>query len=260
MSSLEYKVDLVYELTSKELKARYKNSLLGYLWSLLNPLALSLVFYVGLGVILQAKVPPGENYPYFLMLICGLFPWQWLANSVNAGANVYIGNANLIRKVAFPRELLPLATVLNDLLHFVACLPVIVLFLLLAGMRPSVQWIWGVPALMAAEFLIAYGLALAVGSLNLFFRDLANLVSLLLQMLFYLTPIVYALDWIKQPLLRKLIFINPVTPLFACWHDLLLKGRFDGGYFGLSILYGLIALVLGLAVHHRLKGKFAEMT
>jgi len=258
--SLEHTIDLVYELTKKELKVRYKNSVLGYLWSLLNPLVLSLVFYVGLGLILQAKVPAGEKYPYFLMLICGLFPWQWFSNSINAGANVYIANANLIRKVAFPREFLPLATVLNDLVHFLVSLPVITLFLVISGLRPSVAWIWGLPALVAAEFLVTYGLALIVSSLNLFFRDLANLVSLLLQMLFYLTPIVYAMDWIKQPLLQKAVLINPVTPLFACWHDLLLKGRLNGPYFALASAYGLVAFAAGLAVHHRLKGKFAEMT
>ena len=256
VAGLRYNLDLLYELTKKELKVRYKSSVLGYLWSVLNPLAMALVFYVGLGVILKVQGRAGR--PYWLMLIGGLFPWQWFSNSVNASTHVYVANANLIRKVPFRRGLLPLATVLNDLLHFLASLPVIAVCLAIAHLAPSWAWLWGVPLLATAQLLLVYGVGLVVGGLNLFFRDLGNLVSILVQMLFYLSPVVYELKWIEQPALRRAILANPLTPLLEAWRGLLLDGRLDWAAAAWSLAGGAAVLAVGLLVHARLRDKLAE--
>jgi len=257
---LQYHLDLIYELTKKELKVRYKNSALGYLWSVLNPLAMAGVFYVGLGLIIGVRVPRGEDYPFWLLLICGLFPWQWFSNSVNACTNVYIGNANLIRKVAFRREVLPLATVLNDLVHFAVSIPVIVLFLLLARHRPTLAWLYGVPLLVLAQFVMTYSLSLVTGALNLFFRDLANLVQIFLQMLFYMTPVIYSLKWSRIAAFRHWLLVNPLASLISGWQTLFLEGRFSLGMWQLAMGYSVVMLAAGMLVHRKLEGKFAEVT
>jgi len=122
--AFQYYKDLIVALTQKELKVKYKRSFLGYLWSIANPLALALVFYVAFKVVMRIPI---ENYTLFL--ISGLFPWQWFSNSVSSSAMVFVGNASLIKKVNFPRESLVIATVLNDMLHFILSIPVIVIFL-----------------------------------------------------------------------------------------------------------------------------------
>ena len=111
--------EILSELTRKELRVRYRNSVLGYVWSVLNPLLMAGVFYLAFGLILKAAV---EHYALFLVV--GLFPWQWLTNSVGTSANAYIGNASLVKKINFPRSLLPLSTQLHDLVHFIVAPPV----------------------------------------------------------------------------------------------------------------------------------------
>ena len=128
----QYYIDLILVLTQKELKVRYKSSILGYLWSVAHPLAFAVVFYVAFKVIVKIPV---ENYALFL--ICGLFPWQWFANSVNAAPMIFLGNAPLIKKVNFPRNLIPFTLVLQDMVHFVLAIPVIILFLFFAGKIPG---------------------------------------------------------------------------------------------------------------------------
>ena len=261
MSSWRYQFDLVYELTKKELTVRYKSSALGYLWSVLNPLALAGVFYVGLGLIMG--VQGDGKHPFWLALICGMFPWQWFFNSINACTNVYVGNANLIRKVSFRRELLPLATVLNDMIHFAISIPVIVVFLLLAGSAPSLHWLYGVPLLMVSQLIMTYSLGLITGTLNLFFRDLSNLVGIVLTMLFYVTPIIYSLDYggtaERIAPYRGLILANPATALVAGWKELLLEGRLNLHYWSLATAYGLGVLVVAQLLHRRLRSSFAEV-
>src|SRR4030043_1394579 len=116
--SIEYYKDLVLALTQKELKVKYRRSFLGYLWSVANPLALALVFFIAFKVVMRIQI---ENYTLFL--ISGLFPWQWFSNSVSSSAMAFVSNASLIKKVNFRSESLVVATVLNDMLHFILSVP-----------------------------------------------------------------------------------------------------------------------------------------
>ncbi len=261
MRSLRHNLDLLYELTKKELKVRYKSSVLGYLWSLLNPLAMATVFYLAFRIILRVNLTT-SRWPFSLVLVTGLFPWQWFANSIGRTTDIYVANASLIRKVSFRRELLPLAGVLNDLLHFAVSVPVIVVFHAFCGGVPSWHLLYGLPALVAAQLLLTFGLALIVSSLNVLFRDLTHLVTILLQMLFYLTPILYDMGAVARfrPAAAALMKCNPLAPLIESYRQLLLEGRFEAGLWALAMAYGAAALALGALIHGRLKWKFAEMT
>lgn len=252
-SRIRYYFDLVILLTLKELKIRYKHSVLGYFWSILNPLLLSLVFYFAFKLI--AKIPI-ENYTFFL--ICGLFPWQWFSNSVSSSAGVLLGNVSLIKKLNFPRQFLPLSLVLNDTVHFLMCIPVIAGFGIYYGIMPTLAWIYGIPVLIFLQLFLTYGFSLFVSSINLFFRDLERLIGIGLTILFYLTPILYDLSFIPKKFLN-FFYLNPLFPLIVSWRDLFMKGYLNVEMCLFAFPYMGIIFLFGYFVFKRLSWKFAEV-
>lgn len=249
----EHLWDLVVILTQKEMKSRYKNSALGYVWSIANPLLFAVIYYIVFGQIMKVPI---ENYALFLM--AGLMPWHWLANSLSAAPNIFLANATLIKKVRFPRHVLVVSYVLNEGIHFVLSIPVIIGFLLVNGMSPSWNWLAGIPLLLVAEFLIVYGIAVTLASLNLFFRDLERLSALLVTVLFFLTPITYA-SAMAPAQYRSLLYANPVAPLIESWRELFLHGQFNWLWIGACYLSALGTLLVGSVVYWRMSPKFAEV-
>jgi len=252
-TSLAYYRDLVVVLTQKELKVRYKRSFLGYLWSIANPLALALVFFIAFKIFMKIPI---ENYTLFL--IAGLFPWQWFLNSVNSSATVFIGNATLIKKMHFRHEVLVVATILNDMLHFLLSIPVIILFLFIYGMQPSIMWLVGIPVLLIVQFIITMGFSLAVSALNLFFRDIERIVFIFTSLMFYMTPIIYSEDMVPAEY-RTLILSNPLSILFISWRNLLMHGTLGIKDTALALIYALIVFLIGYLVYRKLKWRFAEV-
>lgn len=252
-SRAQYLRDLIFVLTQKEIKVRYKSSWLGYVWSIANPLAFAVLYFIAFRIFMRVQIP---NYPLFL--IAGLFPWQWLSNSVNASPNIFLSNASLLKKVRFPRNVLVATTVLNDAFHFILSIPVLFVFLLFYGFIPSWSWLVGIPLLVLAEFMLVYGLALAIASLNLFFRDLERLTVLLVMFLFFLTPIVYSASMIPAEY-GRLIYLNPVAPLFLSWQQLFLSGTLNWPLIAASYAYALMSLGLGSLIYGKLSWKFAEV-
>jgi len=248
-----YYLDLITVLTKKEIKVRYKNSVLGYFWSIANPLLYALIFYFVFKVIMRFQIKD-----YSLFLISGLFPWQWVNNSIMGSAGSFVGNVSLIKKVRFPRLFLPLSQVLNDAFHFLVSIPVIILFLLFYDKYPSITWLYGIPLLIIPTFLVIYGLSLAVSSVNLFFRDLQYLMALLLTILFYLTPIFYTIKFVPEKY-RYLIYINPFTPLITNWRSLFMQNAINWNDYLLSLIYGLLVFAVGYLIYNKLKDRFAEM-
>jgi lipopolysaccharide transport system permease protein len=253
LKSLQYYKDLIVVLTQKELKVRYKRSFLGYLWSIANPLALAVVFYVAFKVVMRIQI---ENYTLFL--ISGLFPWQWFSNSVSSSSMVFVSNAALIKKVNFPCESLIIATVLNDMLHFILSVPVIVIFLFFYGLKPNLSWVVGIPVLLVIQFMVTFGFSVAISTINLFFRDIERIVSILLILIFYFTPIIYSGEMIPAKY-KTLILLNPLAVLMLSWRDLFMKGILNFGSIAVSFLYSLIVLFMGYLIFRRLRWKFAEV-
>ncbi len=252
-SRVRYFYDLLVVLTQKEIKIRYKSTWLGYLWSVANPLAFALLYFVAFRVFMRVEIP---DYPLFLVV--GLFPWHWLANSTALSPTIFLQNATLLKKVRFPRNILVAATVLNDAVHFMLSIPVVLVFLLFYGFIPSWRWFIGIPLLMLAQFMLVYGLSLGIASLNLFFRDLERLTGLLVTFLFFLTPIVYSASMIPAEY-QRLVYLNPVVPLFVSWRELFLSGRLDWHLIAAAYVYAVLALGLGSLVYRKLSWKFAEV-
>ena len=250
---MKYYRDLIIALTQKELKVRYKRSFLGYLWSIANPLALALVFFIAFKIFMKIRV---ENYTLFL--ISGLFPWQWFSNTVNGSAMVFVGNASLIRKVNFRREVLVIATVLNDMLHFILSIPVIVVFIFLYGMKPSLSWLIGIPILLIIQFIIIFGFSIAVATINLFFRDIERIVFIFTTLMFYVTPIIYPEDMVPAGY-RGLILLNPLSVLMVSWRNLFMKGTMDFRSIALAFVYSLLIVTIGYLIFRKLRWRFAEV-
>ena len=245
--------DLVIELLRKELRVRYKHLALGYVWSIANPLVYAMLYYIVFKVIMNVKTP---NYPVFL--ICSLFPWQWLTNSIGVGPMTFYGNAPLIKKTVFPRFLIPFVVVLNEMIHFIASLPVVFIFLWAFHLDFYANMIWQIPILLAIQFVIAYSLNLLIASLNLFFRDLERIVQLGITFLFYMTPVLYVETMIPEKY-QFLIPWHPIAPLIINWRNVLLKGYLDWRLCLSSLIWAFALLVIAQNVYKRLVWRFAEV-
>lgn len=250
---IQHYIDLITVLTQKEIKVRYKSSFFGYCWSIGHPLAFAIVFFIAFKVVMRIQV---ENYVLFL--IAGLFPWQWFANSVNVSPMIFLANAPIIKKVNFPRNIIPLTIVLQDMIHFIMSIPVIVLFLFLYHKTPSLTWLYGIPVLLGIQLLMTYGVSLMLSSINLFFRDLERMTIICTTFIFYFTPIIYPETMIPERY-KHLIYFNPFALLMPSWRNLFLNGRLEPISLMVSLVYSIFGFMIGYLVYKKLSWKFAEV-
>ena len=267
--------ELLANLIRKDLKVKYKNSTLGFLWSLANPLLYLVVFDLVFTVFLKG------NVPYFaVMFMSGLLVWNFFNLSTLSATGVVVGSANLVRKVRFPRVVLPLASVGFAAVHFVLQMLVFFVFLLVFY-RDFIgpQLILLVPAL-AVALLFTTGLALLVSALNVRYRDVEHLLEIVLLAWFWLTPIVYPVSRVQSELVpRHLFFIfmaNPMTAVVTSMQRAIyrypvvisdgqpVKVLATGGYgfylkwLGVAGLVSVVLLIMGLLVFRRMQADFAE--
>lgn len=250
---LRYVVDLVFELTKKEIKVRYKNSFLGYIWSILSPLSLATVFFVAFKIVIRINI---ENYVLFL--ISGLFAWQWFSNSLTASVVNFLNNVSLIKKVKFPKEVLIYSTVLNDMFHFLLSVPVIIIFLFIYKKMPNVNWLIGMPLLLLLQFFLISGFCLTVASINLFFRDLERLIIVFLNLLFYCTPVIYSETMVPEKY-KIYLYLNPVAPLIISYRNLFLLGDINWNHIILLLCWSVVIYSIGYAIYKKLEWRFAEV-
>jgi ABC-type polysaccharide/polyol phosphate export permease len=203
--------ELVRNFVVRDLKARYKNSVLGFLWSLANPLLMMIVFTIVFTKLFRNETP---NFPLFVL--SGLLAWNWCTTSVTGGVFSITGNPHLIKKVNFPRELLPLSTVLSNGVNFLLALIPLVVIATLSGKPPS--WlIVLVPLVMAVQLLFLTGLALFFGCLNVYFRDTEPIMDVLILAWFFLTPVFYSLEDLGGPNARLLYILNPMASIISTY-------------------------------------------
>ena len=249
---------LIAALTARDLKARYRGSILGFFWSLANPLLL-----LGVYTLVFTKFFPQQVVqPYPLFLFAGILPWSFFSAAVLESSSSISGNAGLIKKVMFPAEALPIVVVLSHLVHFAFAIPVLLaamgIFILLGKITISITVLL-VPVLMIVQTLFVAGIAMAVASASVLFRDLRDLVMNLVQLGFFITPIIYLIDRIDSRLLRAILRVNPMTPFVIAYQDVLFFGRLPGISDVLLIVsYSLASLALGISVFDRLCDTLAE--
>jgi lipopolysaccharide transport system permease protein len=252
---------LLATLTGRELKARYRGSVLGFLWSLANPLLLLAIYTFVFSVIFRPRVPGIE--PYALFVVCGLFPWIWLATSTLEGSMSLVVNSGLIRKAVFPAELLPMVSVLANGTHLLLALPILVAGLatgrLLHYPVGGVPGLW-LPAVLLLQLPMVAGLAVGASALTVYFKDVRDLLANLFNLLFFVTPILYSLQSLAgRPLFWWLVRLNPFTPFTLAYQQIL--------FFGLSptpalwvqmAVVSLAGWVIGAGIFERLRENLVE--
>ena len=253
---------LLATLVARELKARYRGSLLGFFWSLVNPLLLFLVYTFVFTQILPGGRAPGAQ-PYWLFLMIGLFPWIWASTSVLEGTVSLTTNASLIRKAVFPAEILPMVSVVSNLVHFLFAMPILAGALVVARLMGQPVGGWAVvlmPLVVALQLLVVGGFTLGLSALNVHFKDVKDIVQNLLTLLFFLTPIIYPLSFVDSPLLRGLlVWANPVTAATLAYHDLLLRGLVPDALVWLPLaIWAVVAWTVGGWLFERLSDSLAE--
>jgi lipopolysaccharide transport system permease protein len=256
---------LLATLTSRELKARYRGSVLGFLWSLANPLLLLGVYSFVFGVLIKPAYGQVSGGPYALFVVSGLFPWVWLSTSTLEGSMSLIANSGLIRKAVFPAELLPMVVVLSNLVHFLLALPVILVALvanwLLGGQGGGLTAALFLPLVLLLHLPMVAGLALGASALTVHFKDVRDLLANLFTLLFFLTPILYQLDFFGGGLraLGWVVRLNPFTPFTLAYQEVLFYGTVPS-----PLLWAQMAVVsllfwgLGAALFERLRETLAE--
>jgi lipopolysaccharide transport system permease protein len=220
---------------------------------LAQPLALAFVFFFAFGIVMKVPV---ADYP--LILITGLFPWQWFANSVTTAHSVFLENAAIIKKVRFPRYTLVVSRVLQDMVHYILAIPVIFFFMWIYGRPLHTTFLLTAPPLLAVQFFLVLGVSLALASVNLFFRDMERVISIFTMFLFYFTPIVYAEQMVPEKW-RYLLVYNPMCSYIIAWRRLFLSGRLEWDLFFQALLFAGISMLLGSLLYRKLSRNFAEV-
>lgn len=253
----------VYELTARELKARYKNTVLGFFWSLLNPLGMMLVFTAVFTVFLPNNTI--ENYPLFVL--CGLLPWNFLSAGVMSSIGSVTSNGNLVNKIWFPREALPISSVLANLVNFLLSFAVLFVALLVFRAQFS-PWIWLLPLVVLLHTAFVLGLALILSTLNVFYRDTMMVMDVVMLAWFFLTPVVYPIQVLPESytvlgitldVQRVVYILNPMASIISTYRDLLYWGyRTDFDFFVRTAVTAFAVLGFGYWFFSRYSHRFGE--
>jgi len=245
---------MLFSTISKELKARYKGSILGFLWTFINPLLQLLVYSLLFRYIMRIKVP-GVNYTLFLFV--GLVSWTCFSSSLVMGSSVIFTNSNLIKKIFFPRLLLPLASVLGNIVNLLLTLCIMIPVLWISGYGPSLAYL-SFPLVLVIQILLNLGFVLILSALFVYFRDIEHILNVLLMAWMYLTPIIYNDDFLPGNFYH-LAKLNPMFPIVLSYQKIFLYGEFPEAS---SLLYvasfSVFLVFLGHALFNALQRRFAE--
>ena len=244
--------ELLKTSIKKEVRSKYKNSFLGVVWSFFNPLLQIVVYAVIFSLILKNKQ---ENYTIFLC--CGIIPWTFFSIAVNKSAFVIIENGNIIKKVYFPREIIPISVVTAETINFLISTIIIIGFVIIGGIGIS-KYILFYPIILIAQYLIILAISFIVSSICVFFRDLQHFIGIILQLLFYATPIVYSQDSIPFGF-QWILKYNPMTYIINAYRDIFYyKQSIQIQPIIFMLFLGATSVFVGLKFFEKLQRGFAE--
>mgnify|MGYP004471409605 CR=1 FL=1 len=236
----------------KDIGGKYKHSFLGILWSFVNPLLQIMVYAFVFQVILKSNI---ENYAVYLC--CGLIPWQYFSAVVLRGAAIMIDNANVIKKVYFPREILPISLVSSEGLNFLISTIIILGFVIFGGIGLSCNILWYF-LILAIQFIVSIGVSFIVSSITVYFRDLIHILGIIMQLLFYATPIVYSMDAVPENF-KWIVKLNPMSYLIDGYRNIFYNKTMPD-FTGLTkaFIMGSILCLIGFLIFKKLEKRFAE--
>lgn len=244
--------ELLKSNVKKEIRGKYKGSFLGVLWSFINPLLTVLIYAVIFPYIMRVQ---DDNYLIFL--ICGVIPWTFFTTVMSQGMICIRMNAGIIKKVYFPREILPISVAMSGLVNFfISCL-IILVFCIFGGIGISWHLLF-LPLIAFVHFCFTLGLILALSAINIYIKDMEYIVQFLVNMLFYATPILYNVTLFPENL-RWILNLNPMTHIINAYRDIFMYHQLPGfSSFIFMITISFIVLVVGLMIFKKLQKGFAE--
>ena len=255
LSTLISQRELLWAWTMRVIRARYQQSILGGLWAIAQPVATVAIFTAVFSLILKVDT---QGVPYPVFSYTAMVPWLLFSTSITDMAESIVGNMNLVAKIYFPRDILVIAAMLARVLDFFIASVVLIVLMLAFGL-PVFQPVWlFLPLVLLVQLALALGIGLILAALNAFYRDVRHLVTLLLQLWMYATPIIYPVslvpDW-----LRPYYFINPMAGVIEAYRAVLLYGQLPGVEFGVSAAVAVVVLLSGYTLFKRVEHRFADI-
>jgi len=249
--------ELLINLVGKEFKAKYKGTVFGFLWSLFVPIIMVLVYWFAFGYLMQTAI---DDFPVYLL--SGLLPWVFFSGSLMGGVSSITTNGSLINKIYFPREILPVSTVLFNMVHFLLSFVILIPALIIFGRPVHIELYLLLPVVLIIHLILSIGVVLIVSAWNVFFRDVQHLLEVLLLAWFFMTPIIYSYDLVNGTLTGPLLLlynINPMVGVTELYHSILYGSAFPG----LIVLLRTMAVAflwfgIGYLIFKRLEPRFAE--
>ena len=206
---------MISSLVKRDLRGRYKGSVLGFLWTFLNPLLQLIVYTFVFSVIMRAGIED-----YYLFLFVALVPWTFFSTSVGGGAGCITSQQSLVNKIYFPREVLPISYVLSQLINMLLSFIVVAIVLLVSGKGINLAVWWYLPIIILQETLLAFGLTLLVAGITVYFRDMQFLLNIIMMAWQFLSPVMYSVDMVPDNF-RGIFNLNPMTPIIVAYRDVL---------------------------------------
>ena len=248
----EYR-EMIFSLVKKDLRGRYKGSVLGFMWTFINPLLQLLVFTLVFSIIMRA------NYEqYYLFLFVALVPWMFFGSSVQDGSTCIMRESNMVKKIYFPREVMPISYVTSNFVNMLLCFIVIFAVVIVSGVGINLRAICYLPIIMIVEYIMCLGGAMLTSALTVYFRDLEYILGIITMAWMYFTPVVYSLDMVPEKL-RPFMNLNPMTPVITGYRDVLYGGQVPRiETLASGLILGIVVLIVGCVVFQKLQKGFAE--
>ncbi len=250
---LKYK-EMLRITVSKELRARYKGSVLGFLWAFINPLLQLIVYSFAFKYIMKVKIP-GANYTVFLF--AGLTTWSCFANSLIMGSGIIVANSNLVKKIYFPRSILPISSVTGNVINMLLVFCILFPVAWISGYVPNKYYLY-LPLLVIIQWMLNLGAVFILSSLFVYFRDIEHIINVMLMAWMYITPMIYSEDMIPWSMYHWLK-LNPMFPIITAYQRIIIFGRSPDMYGLVYIfLFAIFILLLGYGIFMSLQRRFAE--
>lgn len=244
--------EMLISTVKKDLRSRYRGSFLGFLWTFINPLMQLVIYSIVFPYLLKMQEP---NYPMFVFV--GLLPWIYFTSSIQISTVCVVGNSNLVKKIYFPRMILPIGVSTTGLMNYIFGLAIVFPALLITGVKLTPYALF-LPVVMLVNYLFTTGFCLFLSAAYVYFRDLEHMISILTMAWFYLTPVVYNLN-IFPEFFQTLLKFNPMTQFVTAYRDVLMYGQFPSllGFGGVTVV-SVAVFLIGAAIFSRLQRNFAE--
>lgn len=246
--------ELLFNLAHREISQRYKQSILGYAWVILNPLFQLLVLTFVFSTIFRIS---SFNVPYVIFLIVGLLPWNFFSQSLSSAANSLVGNSSLITKIYFPREILVYATIIAKMVDFFYSSLVLIFFFIFYKIPLTSQSVWVIP-IFTIQLIFTAALSLLISSFNLFYRDIQYLLNLIISLWFYLTPIIYPVEQFPEKY-RFIFMLNPMSVIINAYRQTILGGGEPNlNSLGIATITSIILFIVSFLIFKKSEGRFAD--